>query len=72
MQTCERTVFLERSAELVAQRTPLHYFRKEKAVLPHNGQKGCNTLRVLQTPNFKRGQAEKEAAASLLILPGFS
>lgn len=67
-----RTVFLERSAELVAQRTLLHYFRKEEAVLPHNGKKGCNTPRVLQTPNFKRGQAEKEAAASPLILPVLS
>lgn len=38
-----RTVFLERSAEPVAQRTPLHYFSKEKVVLPHNGQKGCST-----------------------------
>lgn len=42
-----RTVFLERSAEPVAQRTLLHYFSKEKTVLPHNGQKGCNTPRFL-------------------------
>lgn len=43
-----RTVFLERCAELAAQRTPLHYFSKAKVVLPHNGQKGCNSPRSQQ------------------------
>lgn len=48
--TCKpvgRIVFLERAAEFDAHRTPLHYFIKAKAVLPHNGQKGCNTSRSL-------------------------
>lgn len=68
-----RTVFLGRAAELVAQRTLLHYFSKEKAVLPHNGQKGCNAPRSLPAGSqIERGQPEKEAAMFLLILPVLS
>lgn len=39
--------------EPVAWRTPLHCFSNEKAVLPHNGQNGCDIPRSLSASDFQ-------------------